>query len=244
MIRVLKQPEPRPPAFDFDKEVRQPGLSALAELTGQPPLFRRRGPRIAKRADRIEDLDASVLRSYAYWTRALPVLHDSYGGICAYACFYIEPLCGPTVDHFVAMVSAEHRQAYEWGNYRLACSQMNARKREFADVLDPFVVEDGWFVLNLGTFKVEPAVGLAPEVDAKVRETIERLGLDSREYQHMCRRYFDSYWSPKVADQPVPLWSLERDAPFLVREMRRQGRIREADVAPRGPVAAARQTPP
>ncbi|NVJ03349.1 hypothetical protein HV824_35365 [Myxococcus sp. AM009] len=203
----------------------------MAELVGQPPLMKRTGPRITRRAERIEDLKASDLRRHPYWTRALPVLHAAYGGICAYACFYIEPLCGPTVDHFVAMVSTEHRQAYEWDNYRLACSRMNARKREFANVLDPCMVEDGWFVLNLGTFKVEPAVGLAPEVEARVRETIERLGLDSREYQHMCRRYFDSYWSPAVAHQPVPLWSLERDAPFLAREMRRQGRIRDADVA-------------
>ena len=130
------------------------------------------------------------------------------------------------------MASAEPRQAYEWDNYRLACSLMNARKREFSDVLDPFLVEDDWFVLNLGTFKVEPAPGLPPEVKAQVDETLTRLGLDSREYRNMCRRYFDSYWRPLVPHQPVPLWSLERDAPFLVREMRRQGRVRPEDAAP------------
>lgn len=43
MIRVQKQPEPRPPGFDFDREVRQPGRSALAELTGQAPAIRRQG---------------------------------------------------------------------------------------------------------------------------------------------------------------------------------------------------------
>ena len=62
MMHVDEQPEPTPPAFDFDGQVRQPGLSALAELIGKPPTIVRPGPRIKKRADRLEDLDPSVLR--------------------------------------------------------------------------------------------------------------------------------------------------------------------------------------
>ncbi|WNG23971.1 hypothetical protein F0U62_07985 [Cystobacter fuscus] len=232
MMHVEQQPEPTPPGFDFDGRVRQPGLSALAELTGQPPTLKRRGRKIAKRADRIEDLEPNVLREYDYWTRAIDALHAAYAGICAYACVYIEPLCGPTVDHFAAMVSAEPRLAYEWSNYRLACSLMNARKREFPEVLDPFRIEDGWFVLNLGTFKVEPARGLAPGLEQRVRDTITRLGLDSREYRNLCGRYFDSYWHPKDPAHPLPLWFLEENAPFLAREMRRQGRVRPEDLPP------------
>jgi hypothetical protein len=238
VIRVTKQPEPSAPDFDFDAKVRQPGLSALAELTGNSATIRRPGPRISKRAERIEDLAPAVLRKYAYWTRALDALHTAYGGICAYACFYIEPLCGPTVDHFVAITATELRHAYEWDNYRLACSLMNSRKREFPDVLDPFLIENGWFALNLGTFKVEPATGLQPEVETRVRETITRLGLDSREYQNMCGRYFDSYWKPRDPRRPIPLWSLERDAPFLASEMRRQNRIRPEDVTPSSSVTS------
>lgn len=234
MMHVEPRAEPTAPGFDFDARVRQPGLSALAELTGHPPTLQRPGPRIAQRAKQLEDLKPSVLREYDYWTRALDALHEAYGGICAYACFYIEPMCGPTVDHFVAITSTYPREAYEWRNYRLACSLMNSRKREFPDVLDPFQVEDGWFVLNLGTFKVEPAVGLAPEVEARVRQTITRLGLDSREYRNLCGRYFDAYWKPKDPARPIPLWFLEQQAPFLAREMRRQGRVRPEDLAPHG----------
>jgi hypothetical protein len=232
MIHVEKQPEPSPPDFDFDHEVRQPGLSALAELTGQGPTLRRRGPRIRKEADRLEDLNPAVLRKHPYWTRALDVLHHAYKGICAYSCFYIAPICGPTVDHFVAMVSADPRQAYEWDNYRLASSLMNARKRDFPDVLDPFEVEDGWFELNMGTFEVHPAPGLDAPLFDSVRSTIERLGLNSRECRSMRIKFFESYWRPKVPSQPVPLWHLEEQAPFLAREMRRQGRIRPEDAEP------------
>jgi hypothetical protein len=37
------EPAPEPP--DFDKKVRQPGLSAIAEMVGEPPTIQRRGPR-------------------------------------------------------------------------------------------------------------------------------------------------------------------------------------------------------
>ncbi|WP_437713527.1 hypothetical protein WMF45_47115 [Sorangium sp. So ce448] len=236
MIPVEKQPEPRPPGFDFDGKVRSPGRSALAELTGQEPTIRRRGPRIRQRADRIEDLDPEVLRKYAYWTRALEALHDAYRGICAYSCFYIEPVTGPTVDHFVAITRTELAQAYEWDNYRLASSLMNACKREFPEVLDPFLVQDGWFELDMDTPEVKPAASLSPETLQRVEATIRRLKLNSRDCRSARRRYFDLYWQPKASSRPIPLWFLEEQAPFLAREMRRQGRVRPEDLeAPANP---------
>jgi hypothetical protein len=239
MIHVAKQPEPRPPGFDFDQEVRQPGLSALSELIGKGPTIQRPGRRIQKRADRIEDLTSEVIRNYAYWTRALDALHAAYRGLCAYSCFYIEPHCGPTVDHFVAMTGGGARQAYEWDNYRLACSLMNACKNAFPDVLDPFLIKDGWFSLNLDTFKIEPAEGLEEPQRQRVQDTIARLKLDSRELRNQRRRWFEDYWQPKVPSQPIPLWFLEERAPFLVREMRRQGRILPADGGPAAPIPGA-----
>ncbi|RKH94097.1 hypothetical protein [Corallococcus sp. AB038B] len=231
MIRVEKQPEPRPPGFDFDNRVRQPGLSALAELTGQAATISRPGRPIRQRASRVEDLTHDDLRDYPYWTRALDAMHDAYQGICAYSCFYIEPLCGLTVDHFVALSRTGAPQAYEWDNYRLACSLMNAAKNQFPDVLDPFVIQDDWFTLNLATFQVEAAEGLEAPLKQLVDATITRLGLASRDVSNTHRTWFETYWKPAVPTQPIPLWFLERRAPFLVREMRRQGRIRPEDAA-------------
>jgi hypothetical protein len=229
MIHVEKQPEPRPPDFDFDREVRQRGLSALAELTGREPTISRPGPRIQKQADRVEDLSPKVLREYDYWTRALDALHTAYRGICAYSCFYIEPIAGPTVDHFVAITRAAPAEAYEWNNYRLACSLMNACKNAFPDVIDPFDVQDGWFELNLGTFEVETAQNLDADLKKRLEASLERLKLNSPECKNMRRQWFNTYWSPKVPSRPVPLWFLEERAPFLAREMRRQGRVRPED---------------
>jgi hypothetical protein len=229
MIRVEKQPEPRPPDFDFDLEVRQRGRSALAELQGQAPTLRRRGRRIRKQADQIEGLKPQVLRKYDYWTRALPALHEAYRGICAYACFYIEPLSGPTTDHFVAITRSDPHDAYEWDNYRLACSLMNTCKSDFPDVLDPFNIQDDWFALNLGTFEVVPATSLSHELQQQVQQTTDRLKLNSHDCKSMRRRFFEAYWFPKDPSKPVPLWFLEEQAPFLTREMRRQGRVRPED---------------
>lgn len=231
MIRVEKQPEPRPPDFDFDKEVRQRGRSALAELVGDPATVRRPGPAIKKRAERLADLDPQDLRRHAYWTRALEALHTAYRGICAYSCFRLEPLGGSTVDHFVAITRSNLADAYEWDNYRLACSLMNSCKHAFSDVLDPFTVEDGWFVLDIDTLAVQPDPGLTADLRDQVTRTITRLKLNSRECTLYRRRYFDLYWSPSDPTKPVPLWFLEEQAPFLAREMRRHGRVRPEDRA-------------
>jgi hypothetical protein len=106
---------------------------------------------------------------------------------------------------------------------------MNAAKNKFSDVLDPFLIQDGWFTLNLATFQVEAAEGLEEPLKQQVEATITRLGLDSRDVSNTHRKWFETYWRPAVPSQPIPLWFLEQRAPFLVREMRRQRRIRPED---------------
>ena len=79
------------------------------------------------------------------------------------------------------MVAKSRRwdRVYEWSNYRLACSLMNARKG-VASVLDPFEIEEGWFALELVDFQVVPGEGLSADVVGAVSETIERLRLSDR----------------------------------------------------------------
>ncbi len=148
------------------------------------------------------------------------------------------------MDHFVAITRTELDQAYEWDNYRLACSLMNACKSDFTDVLDPCEVEDGWFELDLNTLEVKPAGALDSALRQRVEGTIERLKLNSRECTNARRERFDEYWYPQVDGQPIPLWHLEKWAPFLAREMRRQGRIRPEDAAPLAAPPAPPATPP
>ncbi|HTS12267.1 MAG TPA: hypothetical protein VMH00_09130 [Candidatus Limnocylindrales bacterium] len=68
--------------------------------------------------------------------------------------------------------------AYEWSNYRLSSLRLNSYKGDHTDVLDPFLILRGWFVLNLTNFLVEPNTGLTPQIEAEVRNTIEVLRLN------------------------------------------------------------------
>ncbi|WP_437575492.1 hypothetical protein [Sorangium sp. So ce887] len=227
MIRVQRAAEPP----DFDAKVRQKGKAALAELIGSAEAPTRRGPKRAKLADRVEDIPSEALP--AFWTEALPALRAVYRNICAYLGMYIEPATGlATVDHFKP--KSNHKAlAYEWSNFRLASHQINTSKGNHEDVLDPFEIEDGWFVIDLGTFKVEPAEGLDADLRAAVIATRDRLGLNSPTFCASRARYHDLYHGlktdPDDPDEPLPLAWVRRECPFVAHELHRQGRLRPVD---------------
>jgi hypothetical protein len=214
--------EPAPTPAEFDEAVRQPGLRALAEMVGEPPPVPRKAGRPYKKiADTREQIPSDRLPPY--WTRCLDQLMAAYHEICAYSCFRIHPVTGSrSVDHMAPRSRAWNR-AYEWANYRLACSLMNARKRDFGDVLDPFEVQDGWFVLELVGFQVLPAPGLDAAARQQVEDTIARLGLN--DFRALRAERAEDYWSGDVS-----LAILTRESPFVARELRRQGRLLEGDV--------------
>ena len=218
MIRV----EPRPEPGDFDAKVRQPGLSALAELVGEPATIQRPGRRRRKLADRIEDLRHDDLPPL--WRHCLPQLAEAYRRICAYSCHYVEPITGNgTVEHYVPK-SLDARKAYEWANYRFACARMNARKGVAAEALDPFEVHDGWFQLELVRFQLHAAPGLPVEIVASIGRTIDLLGLNDEACKDARAEWCGYYW-----DGHVSLAFLERRFPLLARELRRQDRLSATD---------------
>lgn len=187
---------PQPEPDQFDAQVRQPGRAAVA--AGTKPL---------------PDL----------WRRCLPELWKRYHGVCAYACFYIPRVTGgDSVEHF-APKSAHPELAYEWSNYRLVCSLMNSRKREFEDVLDPFEVADGWFELEFVTFHVKPTEGLHAELQTRVVDTIGRLSLNDDECRDARAEHYEDYQCG------VPYHFLCKVSPFVAREIARQGRRRPND---------------
>ncbi|MEX1366271.1 MAG: hypothetical protein AB1Z98_24315 [Nannocystaceae bacterium] len=231
MIPVVEQPQPRPPDYDFHRDVHERGEDAIRQLAGLPPLRTWPGPNIKARVERIEDVTHSMVRDYPYWTRAMRELHRAYQGYCAYSARYIEPVELPTTDHFVALRNAtDPMLAYTWSNFRLAHALFNGFKSSISDVLDPFEIGDGWFALDFGSFKT--VVGSQAPVKERVAiaRTIEALGLDRRELAATRRRRAEAYWSPPHGLRPIPFWSLERDEPFLASELRRQGRLNPEDL--------------
>ncbi|MEL6177633.1 MAG: hypothetical protein AAFS10_01710 [Myxococcota bacterium] len=130
----------------------------------------------------------------------------------------------PTVDHCIPRSYAVGL-AYEWSNFRLASHLMNTRKGDHLDVLDPFEVEDGWFVIEeFMELKVAPGANLPPETTAKVKATIGRLQLNSVECLRMRQEHYDGY-----VCREATLSSLMRLNPFLALELIRQNMLRPED---------------
>lgn len=191
MIHVDRQPEPS----DFGSKVRQPGRAWLAA-----------------------NPDAEPAEWPPHWRKCLGDLLDRYGRVCAYLCIRIPHGVGASsVDH-LAPKSKHKDQAYEWGNYRLVCLRMNSRKSAFEDVLDPFEIDDGWFVLDLTALQVMPASHLPSELREQVQATIDRLRLNDKECRDARAMYYDEYVAGHCNRDFLRRWS-----PFVAMELDRQG---------------------
>jgi hypothetical protein len=208
--------------MDFDARVKQRGLDAIAELVGETPSRSRPGPKRQKVAERREDIRPDAFPPF--WRDVLPDMLESYHRLCSYLSLYIERATGsPSVDHVVPKSLAWDR-VYEWSNYRLACQLINSRKGAIASVLDPFAVQDGWFALELFAYQVIPGEGATGALEVAVSETITKLGLNLPECCDARREYVEAY---KATEITLPY--LERRAPFIARELRRQGKLRPGD---------------
>ena len=83
-----------------------------------------------------------------------------------------------TVDHFVS-VNEDRSLAYEWSNYRFASSGLNCSKNRAraADLLDPLVVQEGWFIVLLPSLQLAATDQIPPALSPLAEATIRRLKL-------------------------------------------------------------------
>jgi hypothetical protein len=142
VIGIVPQPEPP----NFDSDVREPGNKLLQVH---------------------QNITGKKLKNY--WTKISYDLHTAYQGICAYTCMYILP--PGSVDHFLPKT---HYPAltYEWNNYRLASQRVNQHKADSTDVIDPFSIQPGWFVLDFPSCLVFPGDGLPDMLKEQIERTI------------------------------------------------------------------------
>ncbi|QHG89153.1 MULTISPECIES: hypothetical protein [Xanthomonas] len=197
MIPVDARLEPR----DFERKVRTRGIRSMRR----------------KRIDPDVPLPAGQTLS-PFWRECLDDLYREYNQTCAYLAVRIErAVGGVTADHFVAK-SKLPGQAYEWMNFRLASAIVNARKCDFEDVLDPFVLPAGWFRLELVTGQVYPSSDIDAADMTRVVKTIERVGLDNSINREMRARHFQEYFQGDITAN-----FLQRYSPFVHAEAERQG---------------------
>lgn len=221
MIRLLIAPEPA----SFAKKVREPGENILALLAGKLPPHKRSGrPPMMTKLVGGKNVPKTV-DDFPYWQDCLEDLHAVYDGICAYYAFRIEKASMPHVDHFIAKHRHESSHAYEWNNFRLACGYANTCKNDYPDVLDPASIEDGWFRIDLVTLRVYASPGLDKPLAAAVESTITRLKLGEGRALEVRQRAMAHFRSGRVQIE-----FLDRDHPFLAKELTRQGIRTIADI--------------
>jgi hypothetical protein len=192
LIPVTRQPEPA----GFDANVRRRGAAFLA--TNANPTNEQ-------------------FKSQTHWKWAANEVYEAYRRLCAYSCMYI-PTPSGTIDHFLPK-AARPDQAYEWNNYRLALHRMNSYKGNRTDIVDPFTIGPGWFILDFPSCLVRAGSGLTAEQKQSVETTIEALKLndDDSLVQDRC----DVMMMFAQGDVFLPF--LEKRYPFLAAEVIRQG---------------------
>jgi hypothetical protein len=87
------------------------------------------------------------------------------------------------IDHYLS--KQKHRnKTYEWSNYRYIAGSVNSSKRtQDANVLDPFDVQDGWFILGLPDMQLRGTNAIPIRLRDKAKYTIEKLKLNARKHR-------------------------------------------------------------
>lgn len=219
MIPVALAREPN----DFDRRIRQPGLSAIDELVGRAPRLRRRGRRRAKIADTESKIPADKFPPF--WRESLDDMMEAYEQRCAYLAMFIEETGNPTVDHVLPKSLAWNR-VYEWSNYRLCTGVVNSKKGELLGLVDPVDAKAGWFELDLASYRVVRGASAPKPHHPKIDATL--LLLNIRDCCAQRRRYVDEYRRGPGA-KGIDLAYLEYRAPFIASELRRQGQLVRGD---------------
>jgi hypothetical protein len=221
VIPVVPAHEPK----SFDTHVRRRGALAVQRLLGKKVKAAGRKPKTTYA--RPDDIPADSFP--AYWTEVrkadgkstLDDLMGAYGQRCAYLGMHLERATGsPTVDHYRPK-QPHWRLVYEWSNYRLAASCVNGKKGTKA-VIDPFQVQPGWFELDLDTFLVRRGDRAPSAEHARIDATLSILNL------RQCVAQRGEYITRYRAGED-DLRNLQRYAPFIASELRRQGRLARED---------------
>lgn len=188
MIPFTLQDEPP----TFEAECRTPGKRWLAEN----PQY-----------DRPKDL----------WTKFEPELRAAFNEMCGWAAMHI---MRGQVDHFTPIATLKKKGqdelAYDWKNFRYIEGWINQKKLS-AQVLDPFVVQDGWFEISLPSLQLLPTEKIPAEFLELALFTLKRLGLRDHEVVVRYRKgWFDLYRQNKLT-----LNGLQQRAPLIAAAVER-----------------------
>lgn len=159
-----------------------------------------------------------------FWSRFKPQLSDGFAELCAYSAMY-EPV--GTVDHFVP-VDADESLAYDWANYRFASAWINSSKQKRVEILDPLLVQDGWFEVLLPSLQLVLVPDKVPEpLRTLAEKTLDHLHLRHDERVLRQRRS----WYKLFQESELTLEGLRQRAPLIAAAVDKAHRLK-AQVKP------------
>jgi len=213
---MISVPAPQPPG-NYEADVRIPGTAFLA-VHPHP--------------------SAEDWKGHRHWKAVHSYLYAEMHGICVYCASFTPRRSSRTsidhtsIDHFVPK-GRNPALAFEWTNFRLCRARLNNRKGDFEDVIDPYLIQNGWFRLNFTTFALYPDSNLPLQIQQQIANSISRLGLnDDDAYVNERARVIYRY-----ADAKLPYADIQRRYPFIASEMQAQNF--DAAILPRFQIALA-----
>ncbi len=152
-----------------------------------------------------------------YWSKFKPDLQTAFNGMCGWCAMSI---MSGQVDHFIPVATlkrtGQDNLAYEWSNFRYIEPQINQKKHSAA-VLDPFVVQEGWFEISLPSLQLL----LTDKIPGSYRElasfTLGRLGL--RDHEVVIR--YRQGWFNLYRQNQLTLDGLRQRAPLIADAVER-----------------------
>jgi len=157
-----------------------------------------------------------------YWSAIHSEMYDAYAGICMYCASWTPrtpsgaSLLQTSIDHFFPKGKFP-LLAYRWDNFRLSRHDLNTAKGQDYHITDPFGIRDGWYMIDFGTWRIEPSDFAPIYAVQRIRTSCVRLGLNSDAYVEERQGAAAVYvHRPADRDDLQPLY------PFLVGELQRQ----------------------
>lgn len=194
MIPVI----PIDPPHDFDVKVRIPGQQFIIDY-----------PNPTK--DDYQKVGRHI------YQKALGKLYTGYKKTCAYSAEWI-PEKEKSIDHFIAK-SVDRKQVFNWENFRLCSEQLNQYKGS-ESILDPFEIEQDWFIIDFRLNLVKPNSNLDPTLKARIQDTIKKLKLNETALSERRTAFIHSYYNGRPG-----INGLRKKAPFIVYELERQNLV-------------------
>lgn len=150
-----------------------------------------------------------------FWSPFKLYLAGCFRDLCAYSAMY---LSSGTVDHFVSW-HEDRSRAYEWDNYRYCAGWINSSKQNepSTNLLDPFLVLDGWFEIILPSLQLTVTASVPSPLRPLAEYTIERLHLVHDERVMRQRRE----WYRMYQCRELSFDGLEKKAPLIAAAVKK-----------------------